>query len=342
MNPEERKQILSGKRVKRNRTPVKGKKGSEKGKEGEEVRDLTWQEQTVSWIKTILGALIIVMIANGLLIQSFVVPTESMENEVMAGDFVFVNRFVYGGSTPQTIPFLNIPLPYIRFPGIRDPERRDVIVFIYPGDRDQVEPDAFEYYLKRCIGVAGDVVEVRNGIAYINGEQEILPENVILPPSIYNPQEVAATNVSSAQSTFPRGAGFRRDDWGPMRIPKGGDVIELKTPEDVIMWRVFIQREGHEAGLDGHIPTIDGKAVDSYTVKRDYVFGMGDNRLNSEDSRYWGFIPVENVVGTPLIVYWSWENRKQVMTPRGPATAEKSFGEKLGSIRWNRVFNGID
>ena len=340
MNPEERKQILSGKRVKRSRTPVKGKPEAGKGKDGEEVRQLTWQEQTISWVKTILGALIIVMIANGLLIQSFVVPTESMQNEVMAGDFVFVNRFVYGGSTPQTIPFLNIPLPYLRFPGLRDPERGDVIVFIYPGDRDQVEPDAFEYYLKRCIGVAGDVVEVRTGIAYVNGEQENLPDNVILPSANENTQLVARTNVESAGSTFPRGAGFRRDDWGPMRIPKAGDRIKLETPEDVLMWKVFIAREGHEAGLNGQIPTIDGTAVDSYTVERDYVFAMGDNRLNSEDSRYWGFVPVENVVGTPLIVYWSWENRHH--DAMGRPIGEKSLGEKLGSIRWDRIFNDID
>lgn len=343
MNPEERKQILSGKGTPRKGLLARKKKGDrrETAEKGEE-RPLTLQEQVVSWLKTILGALVIVMIANGLLIQSFVVPTESMQNEVMAGDFVFVNRFIYGGSTPQTIPFLNIPLPYVRFPGIRDPEKGDVIVFIFPGNRDQVEPDAFEYYLKRCVAVSGDRLEVRDGIAYVNGEQERLAENVILPSAWSNQQVVERENAMSEREIFPKGSGFRRDDWGPMQVPAAGDIIPLETAEDVAMWETFIEREGHDVGMDGQIPTIDGEPVDAYTVERNYVFGMGDNRKNSLDSRYWGFIPVENVVGTPLIVYWSWENREAVMTPQGPVLVEKSLGGKLGSIRWDRIFNGID
>ena len=338
MNPEERKQILSGKSIKKKRSKKESPK--KKGEENNEEPQVppTFKEQALSWAKTIFGALAIVMIANGLLVQSFVVPTESMENEVLAGDFVFVNRFIYGGSTPQTIPFLNTPLPYFRLPGIREPERGDVIVFIYPGDRNQAEPTNFEYYLKRCVAVAGDTLEVRDGIAYANGVREDLPENVRLPQYLDT-----AMNSRSTVKTFPEGAGYSSDRWGPMRVPAEGDVISLKTPEDLRMWRVFIEREGHTVSTDGQIVVIDGESVDSYTVERDYVFGMGDNRANSLDSRFWGFIPEENVVGTPMIVYWSWENRETLAQPNGDIIQrEKSFGEKLGSIRWGRIFNGID
>ncbi len=337
MNPEERKQILSGKSIKKKRSKRENrKKKGEDGKEEPQV-PLTWQEQVISWGKTILGALAIVMVANGLLVQSFVVPTESMENEVLAGDFVFVNRFIYGGSTPQTIPFLNTPLPYVRLPGIRDPERGDVIVFIFPGNRNQAEPTNFEYYLKRCVAVAGDTLEVRDGVAYANGVREELPENVIMPQFL----DTARRSLSTGD-TFPEGAGFTRDRWGPMRVPAEGDVISLKTPEDLRAWRIFIEREGHVVSTDGQIVVIDGEPVNSYTVERDYVFGMGDNRQNSLDSRFWGFIPEENVVGTPMIVYWSWDNSETTQQNGEIVRRERSLGEKLGLIRWERIFNGID
>src|SRR5210317_1511694 len=88
--------------------------------------NLTLGQQVISLVKTVLSAIVIVMIINGIAIASFVVPTPSMENTVMAGDFLFVNKFIYGPSTPQVVPFLNIPLPYYKFPGVKEPEKGDV------------------------------------------------------------------------------------------------------------------------------------------------------------------------------------------------------------------------
>ena len=130
----------------------------------------TIQEHIWSWTKTIVGAILVVMVINGILVASFVVPTGSMENTVMTGDFLFVNKFVYGPSTPQVVPFLNIPLPFYKFPGVKDPKRGDVIVFIYPGERDEVEAREFQYYLKRCVAVAGDVLRVEGHKIYVNNQ----------------------------------------------------------------------------------------------------------------------------------------------------------------------------
>jgi hypothetical protein len=96
-----------------------------------------------------------------------------------------------------------------------------------------------------------------------------------------------------------------RDNYGPIVIPKKGMAITV-TPENYRRWEIFIQRDGHlpELRNDGTI-TIDGKPTNTYVVEKDYVFGVGDHRDNSLDSRYWGFIPRENVVGTPMIVYFS-------------------------------------
>jgi signal peptidase I len=147
-------------------------------------------EAAISWVRSLLGALVVVMIINGLAVASFVVPTGSMENTVMAGDFLFVNRLIFGPSTPQIIPFVNIPLPYIQFPGLRRPQRGDVIVFIFPGYRDEVRPREFQYYLKRCVAVAGDTLEIRNKRVFVNGVEQPLPPKALvttLPPPPQRP-----------------------------------------------------------------------------------------------------------------------------------------------------------
>jgi signal peptidase I len=280
----------------------------------------TFVDYAVSLLRTIGGAFLMVMLLNGVLIASFVVPTGSMEATVMTGDFLFVNKFVYGPSTPQMIPVLNVPLPYYRFPGLRQPEKGDVIVFIFPGNREEVKPQEFQYYLKRCVATAGDTLIVRNKQVIVNGAIQALAPDARL-----------STFTSEADDylrTFPIGANFTRDNYGPIRIPKKGDVVQL-SPENLAQWEVFIGREGHAVTTDNGSMFIDGKASPSYTVERNYCFGMGDNRDNSLDSRYWGFIPMQDVVGTPLIVYWSWE------------TNLPHLAEKFATIRWNRVGRAI-
>jgi len=276
-----------------------------------------------SWTKTLVGAIIVVMFINGLLIASFVVPTGSMENTVMTGDFLFVNKFIYGPSTPQVIPFLNVPLPFFRFPGIARPEKNDVIVFIYPGGLNELEPAEFQYYLKRCVAVGGDTIRIIDKKLYVNGIPFPDPPNINMAPG----PDLADTNT-----TFPAHIQeWTMNNYGPLVVPKTGDTIRLDH-NSLFGWYIFIAREGHSVKeQDGKI-YIDGKESTYYIVQRDYVFGMGDHRNNSEDSRAWGFIPEENVVGTPIMVYWSWN----------PEIALSDFFKKIGSIRWSRIGTLID
>lgn len=279
-------------------------------------------EQVVSLFRTAITALFVVMIVNGIAVATFVVPTGSMENTVMTGDFLLVNKFKYGPSTPQVIPFFNIPLPYYKTPPIIDPKQGDVIVFIYPGDRNEVKPKEFLYYLKRCVAVSGDVLQIVNKKILVNGVEFALPPNAKFDPFI-------STMPYDTLRTFPIGKGYSKDNYGPIRIPKTGDIINLSI-QNIQEWQVFIGREGHKVETQGTQVLIDGKPVTSYTVERDYVFGIGDNRDNSEDSRFWGFVPKQDVVGTPMMVYWSWN------------TDANDFGSKLKSIRWSRLFNFIN
>jgi len=250
-----------------------------------------------------------------------------MENEIMAGDFLLVNKFVFGGTTPQTIPFTNIKLPAFKLPALWKVERGDVIVFVFPGLRHEVEPAQFAYYLKRCMAVAGDTLLIKNRVVYVNGQQAFVPRNMKFNTPFIRDSGDADPRI------FPPGAPFNEDNYGPIVIPKKGDVISLSV-KNFAAWEIFIKREGHSAELLNGKVYIDGKETSNYIVERDYVFGMGDNRDNSLDSRFWGFIPVESVVGTPLIVYWSWDPDLPLISNEFPFI---NIFDKLSTVRWGRI-----
>lgn len=287
----------------------------------------------LGFLRTLVSALIIVMVVNGVLVASFVVPTGSMKNEVMPGDFLFVNRLKFNPSTPQVIPFFNIPIPYITFPGLRDPEKGDVLVFIYPGDRDQVEAEQFTYFLKRCAAVAGDTLQIIDHDVYVNGKKMADPEGVI-----------KGGGFGIGRDLFPekKAENWSIANYGPIVIPKEGDVIDFDE-ENIYDWKVFIQREGHEVStLNGKV-FVDGKEVNTYTVERDYCFGLGDNRISSSDSRFWGFIPYEDVVGTPMMVYMSFDfEANQKFDSRTGMPIPTKLTDKLTNPRFGRIGNIID
>ncbi|TLY32627.1 MAG: signal peptidase I [Ignavibacteria bacterium] len=273
-------------------------------------------ESMVKELGIILGAFLIL---NSFVLASFEVPTGSMENEIMTGDFLLVNKFVFGGTTPRTIPLTNVRVPSFKLPAMWNVEKGDIIVFVFPGYRDEVEPQDPAYYLKRCIGTAGDTIQIINRVVYVNGMPAPVPRNVKFNSTLVKPPDYIDERI------FPKGAPFNEDNYGPIVIPKKGDVIEL-TPKNFERWEIFIRREGHAAALRQGKVTLDGVQNNRYTVERNYLFGMGDNRDNSLDSRFWGFVPADAVVGTPLIVYWSWD----------PETPILRIAEKLSTVRLSR------
>jgi len=279
------------------------------------------KEPVKDFFKDLVFVLVSFFFLNSFVLASFEVPTGSMENEIMTGDFLFVNKFLYGGTTPRTIPFTNVRLPWFRVPAIRGVERGDVIVFEFPGQRDEVQSPEFMFYLKRAVALAGDTIQVINRTLYVNGRQAPLPRNMK-----FNNMNGRAEGWADPK-IFPRDAPWNEDFWGPMVVPKKGDTIAL-GPSTFIRWATFIAREGHRARLDerGRV-LVDGVPATRYVVQRNYLFGMGDNRDNSLDSRFWGFIPEENIVGTPMVVYWSWD-------PDRPLT---SIIDKLASIKLGRI-----
>jgi signal peptidase I len=280
----------------------------------------TLKAKTIGLVKELLFVLGAVLVINSFLMASFEVPTPSMENTVMVGDRLIVNKFVYGGTTPYTIPFTSIRLPHIRLPGWRDVARGDVIVFDWPGERDQVEKPTQMWYLKRCIGLPGDTVEIQERAVSVNGEALANPsQSKFARPNPY-PAGLANPHI------FPKGAVFNEDNYGPITVPRRGMSLSLNE-SNFPAWEVFIRREGHRVEMRGSAILIDGSETDQYLIERDYVFAMGDNRDISLDSRFWGFVPVEDIIGTPVIVYWSWD----------PAIPIYRIIDKIGSINVRRI-----
>ena len=287
---------------------------------------------------SLLVTLLVVLFIQSFFIQGYSTPTGSMLSTILIGDKMFFNQFIYGGSTPRFIPFTEVKLPYFRLPAIRDPKRNDIVNFDFPGFRDELEPSTKVQYLKRIIGQPGDVIEIRNKDLFVNGALFPKPEHLQFGVEI--PTRTGARFLfndtiprgATDTSIFPKGSGWNRDNYGPLTIPKKGDVIEVNK-NNYLWWDTFIKREGHKFEIKGDgIIFIDGKETGTYTVEEDYYFMMGDNRDNSLDSRFWGFVPKENIVGKAWFVYFYWDSNIPF----------SNIGKLLGSIDISRIGKSIE
>jgi len=260
-------------------------------------------------VTTVLTALFL----KTFVIEAFIIPTPSMEKSLLVGDCVLVNKFIYGVRTPRHVPFMNAEFPFLKLPGLTTPGRGDVVVFDFPGKRDEVRASISNRFIKRCVAVGGDTVRIVGGLLSVNGTVFAAQSEVMEGSRIGEPNA----------RMFPGGSKYTPDNYGPVVVPKKGDVIPLATT-NIPLWKVLIEREGHgvDVRADGMI-LVDGRSCREYRIERDYVFVLGDNRDNSLDSRFWGYLPADNIIGKAMIVYWSSDDQ---VDDKGP-----------GSVRWSRI-----
>jgi signal peptidase I len=272
--------------------------------------------------KNLLIILLAAFLIKAFLIETSRVPTGSMEKTIRVGDFLFVNKFVFGSSSPRNIPYTNIKLPYFTLPALHEPERYDIVVFEYPGDRDALYSKEIMNYVKRLIGLPGDTIKIVNQVVYINGKQAWIPPHIQYLKAYPIPKGVSAPYI------FPKNSGWNEDNYGPLVIPKKGDVVHL-TKDNIETYRTLINRDYGRfvVTVEGDKIFIDGKETDSYKIKQNYFFMMGDNRDDSADSRFWGFVPRENIEGEAFMVYWSWD----------PSVPFTNLFKLLETVRWNRI-----
>ncbi|MHB1686777.1 MAG: signal peptidase I [Ignavibacteriaceae bacterium] len=283
----------------------------------------TPKEKVKEFIESLVFAGIAAFFIITFIVQNTRIPTGSMEDTILVGDFVLVNKFIYGAESTKYIPFTQIEIPHFRLPAIREPRRKDIVVFEFPGMRNQLYPDERGVnYVKRCIGLPGDTIQIINKVVFVNGKQFWIPPHIDYIAGPAQPKEIIEPRI------FPEGMPWNEDNYGPLIVPKKGYTIQL-TPDNVEQWGMIINREFGKivVAVDGSSVTIEGKPVTSYTFKKNYYFMMGDNRDNSLDSRYWGFVPEDNIVGEAFITLFSWDRDI-------PFT---DFFRLIGSIRPDRI-----
>lgn len=231
------------------------------------------------YFESLTVTLIMALFGMTFIIQAVTVPTGSMQNTILVGDYLLVNKFIFnpGGS----------PLPFLP---MREIERGDIIVFKYPGNKGCPANDrahgssATPYqmnYVKRVIGLPGETVEFKNNQVFINGQ----------PHAEHRVIGDAASNVSALETT----------EFEPIREGEDYNVYYSKNSMAAVKAGSSRTRTSNDP-CQGYQFGVEGKPS---TVPDNHFFVMGDSRDNSEDSRYWGFVPRELVVGRALFVYWS-------------------------------------
>ena len=392
----------------------------------------------MAWVDAIIYALVLVYIIFAFIGQNYKIPSSSLEKSLLVGDFLWVSKVIYGPRVPQTplhfplaqhtMPVTggksyidNPQLPYHRLPGLRSPERGDIIVFNYPqGDtvataypnqdyymicadlrRNGItDPAAFiashpekfgkvitrpvdrrENYVKRCIGLPGEWLEIRNDSIFINDalveDADNVQYNYIIPVSApiarekwqelgvrledhgnapikvafvpYPFYDVPLTRAAKAVvekwpevngkliregesgyfdigGVFPQYEpyGWSRTNFSRFWIPKRGATLKVTADNLPLYRRCIAVYEGNKIEVkDGEI-YINGVKNPYYTFKYDYYWMMGDNRDRSLDSRYWGFVPEDHLVGSPMLILTSIDEERSLLDSK--------------KIRWSRTF----
>lgn len=268
--------------------------------------------------------LVLVILFKLFIVDAFKIPTTSMKNTLLEGDFILVNKTAYSISTPHQIPFLGKRLSRIEIFSTGVPEFNDVVAFEIPVDYDPGS-DEYSILVKRIIGLPGDTIQIKNQELFINSRKYRTPSYIKL-----NLDETTLTNKD--KNLFPYNNKWNLENYGPIVIPKKGMKVEL-SPKNILQWQNAINIEYGKkvVSVEGTVININNKSVREYTFEKDYYFMLGDNRKNSIDSRYFGYIPQEWIIGKAFMIYWS---QLQVQS--------SGISDYFSSIRFSRLMQSID
>ena len=307
-------------------------------------------------VRVVLAAVVVAVALRAFVFEAYRIPSESMEDTLLVGDYVFVSKVAYG---PRVFGR--------RLPGLGAPARGDVAVFHYPpGVEARVESRM--PYIKRLVGLPGDTVAIAAKRVVVNGATVASPpfgrrfwtlRTDGAPPS---PDDLAAAGIEGepqrladglwvidarpdeaptlagfagvvgiepylrppgdASAAFPISQRYSLDDYGPVVVPRRGMTVRLDDAS-YGLYRVAIERdEGHLLERTATGFAVDGRPTDTYTFAQDYFFALGDHRDDSADSRAWGFVPERNLIGRAARVYLSWD-------------------ADAGRVRWSRVGQAV-
>ena len=261
---------------------VRSERGASEGSKS--YARITWE-----WTRSIIIAVVLFLAVRAFLVEAFKIPTSSMEGTLLVGDYLLVNKAVYGGE---------VPIIGVRLPAWREPSRGEVVVFHPPHDPEK-------NYVKRVVGLPGDTLEMRDKTLFLNGREM---------------QEDYVRHIDRSSDATHSGMRWQQNHLLARRIEddqvygeNGGEWVDERGPSS----------DDYRPSRDDYRPSRDNWGPIS--VPEDSYFVLGDNRDNSEDSRYWGFVERQSIRGRPWRLYFSYDPSNRLGTTW------------LQAIRWGRV-----
>lgn len=272
----------------------------------------------------IFGSVFLIIILKIFCFASFKIPSGSMEPTLMSGDRIVVNKMILGPRIFTDWKFWKTGnWEMKRLPGIRHLKRNEVLVFNLPSsnnDWSKIEMDFNNNIVKRCIGIPGDTFYIEKGIYKVKG----CPDTLGVYP---NQLDLSTRNdlvLDSAFKCFPYDSIHRWTlrNFGSFYIPKSNDTLDIDIQNVELYRKLIVYETKKSVEVKQGKVLLDGKLLRKYVFKMNYYFMSGDNVFNSYDSRYWGLLPEDHIIGKVAFIW-------------------KSEDENTGKFRWERFFKGL-
>lgn len=274
------------------------------------------------------GIVVLWLLAQVFCVTSFHIPSDSMEPALLAGDVILVDKLTYGARLFNVMDAVaGKQVEIKRLLGMGGMRRNDIVVFNYPCPKQwkRIEMDVMQYYVKRCVALPGDTFRIVNGRYKVDGYAGTLGYVDEQDRFMALINEQALADDAIGVRAYPEDSLIRWTvkEFGPLYIPKSGDAIPMdgrtvKLYGNIVEW----ERQGnlrHEAGN----VYLGDSLIAEYRFLKNYYFMAGDRAENSKDSRYWGLLPEEYIVGKAVRIW-------------------KSVDKRTDRVRWNRIFKKIE